>query len=223
MIKVTKEFILIDFDVMVVHENLVKLILNTASGQKWHYYQKLFLDKKLSLEETLIKQYSLIRAPKQLILNEIDKMTTIRKYFPSLLEFCLTNNIKFKVISSGLDFVIQHILEEFNLPRIEINAFKTNYDSKGFLHVSRPYCHNNSIKDFKLDQVLYYKKQKFKIFYIGGGVSDFEAATAADIVFSVKNSALTKYCVQNKLYFIEFYDFIDIIESFQIYKFLYSF
>ena len=95
---------------------------------------------------------------------------------------------------------------------VKLVSVTTTFNDDNSLEVAGPVRFDKSIRDFKLDHVLHYKKQGFTVVYIGDSYSDFQAVLGADQIFSVRESKLSTYCKDKKLQFDEFDDFQEVIE-----------
>ena len=212
MLFMTKEIVISDFDGTIVMSNIAEQILTTFCGDTWLQYEELFASGKLSLEETLVAEYSLIKTSKEIILEEIDRITTVRKNFVNFANHCFNKGNELIIVSAGIDFTLEHILLKLHLPqKLKIFTVITQYNPDGSLKVTKPIRFNESITDFKLDIVQHYKELGYYVRYIGDSVSDFQAVKGADRIYSIRNSKLSAYCKKKNFPFIEFDDFDRII------------
>ena len=78
--------VLSDFNGTISLRNLAEDILRSFADDSWKYYDNLFLEGKLSLEKTVIAQYSLIKASKDDILRDITPKAQLRENFRDLLQ-----------------------------------------------------------------------------------------------------------------------------------------
>ena len=209
----SKQIFLIDFDGTI---NLSDLALHTVerfTSEKWQYYEQLFNNGKLSLEDTITTQYSFIHAPKNVILEEIDKVIQIRENFNLFVNHCKKMNVPIVIVSGGIDFVIHHVLNKIGLPNtVQVVSMITEYQSDGSVKVTRPTRHFEDSIDFKQDKVKYYKAIDMIVYYIGDGSSDYGAVINADLNFTVKDSILSQFCEEKNLPKYDFVDFGEIID-----------
>jgi 2,3-diketo-5-methylthio-1-phosphopentane phosphatase len=207
-----KKIFLIDFDGTIILSDVAEHILRKFVKEDWLYFDKKFMNGELSLGETIVAQYSLIKTPKEVILQEVESVIKLRENFKIFVDFCISKDIEIKIVSGGIDFIIRHVLNKIGIPQsIEIVSVHTNYNSDGSLNVKLPQNFDPTIRDFKLDQVTYFKKEGYIVYYIGDASSDFEAVRGSDLTFSVINSKLSLFCIENNLKFIEFCDFKEIL------------
>ena len=209
----TKPIFLIDFDGTINLSDLALYTVERFASDKWQYYEKLFNDGKLSLEDTITTQYSFIHAPKNVILEEIDKVIQIRENFTLFVNLCKKLNIPIIIVSGGIDFVIRHVLNKIGIPNtLQIVSMITEYQSDGSVKVTRPIRHFEDSIDFKQDKVKFYKERDMLVNYIGDGSSDYGAVMNADLNFTVKDSVLSRFCEEKSLPKYDFVDFSEIID-----------
>ena len=211
--------VLSDFNGTISLRNLAEDILRSFADDSWKYYDNLFLEGKLSLEKTVIAQYSLIKASKDDILRDITPKAQLRENFRDLLQYCFIENIQIKIITTGLDFVIEHLVKQFRSSKsIDIIAIRSSFKNYNSIEVKVPVRHDLTIKDFKLDHVNYYKNQGYKVIFIGDSYSDFQAVEGADFSFAVRGSKLANYCEEKRLSFSVFDNFSEVISTLKKFK-----
>lgn len=202
-----------DFDGTISLSDLALFTVERFGGEEWEYYEKLFNENKLSLEDTITAQYSLIRAPKDTILNALNGNVKIRENFKKFIDYCIHFDIPVIVVSGGIDFVIRHVLDDLGIPKtVKIVSMIVEYQNNGSIQVTRPKRFTDGAVDFKQDLARYYKSKDYAVYYIGDGSSDYGAVVDADVTFSVKGSSLSRFCGQKKLHFNDFVDFREIID-----------
>ena len=208
-----ENLLLVDFDGTINLSDLALHVVKEFGSDKWKYYEDLFNQRKLSLEDTVIAQYSLIKTPPDEICKYIDDKIEIRNNFIDFVNYCIKSEIQIKVVSGGIDFVIKYVLEKLGFHNhIEIFSINTEYQ-KGSLNPIRPSLHHTDSIDFKHDLVRYFKAINYNVIYIGDGSSDYGAVMEADEIFCVSDSILSKYCKEQDLEFTEFTDFKEIVDS----------
>ena len=122
------------------------------------------------------------------------------------------------VVSQGLDFYIEALLEKEGFPQIPIYSVNTTFDATG---ISYHYHHAYPGKEHKGNSkgliVQRYREQGHHVVYIGDGRSDFEAAVVADTVFA--HSVLAEECQRERIPFRPFADFGDVLQALQEHPF----
>lgn len=206
------KILFLDFDGTIITSVISEYILNKFIGDEWRSYHDLFIEHKITLEEMIIAEYSMIKTPIDKILKEIDDKIVVRENFKNLLTYAKKNSIQIQIVSGGMDFVIQHLLKKLGIQSdIKIVSVKMKQHKNMTMEVLPPERYDRTIKDFKRDHVNHFKKQNYYVYFAGDSPSDYEAATEADMVFSVKGSLLTSFCEEIDKEVLEFTDFKEIM------------
>jgi 2-hydroxy-3-keto-5-methylthiopentenyl-1-phosphate phosphatase len=162
----------------------------------------------MTLEESMKKQFKLIKISEKEIIEELEKVTEFRPNFDKFVKYCQDTSLMAKVVSAGLDFIIFHFLKK--IAEIEIFAARTTFSSDG-IDIEFDVFFEKSSTDFKNDIVKHYKQRDFTVYFVGDGSSDYGAVVDADFNFVVKNSKLHKYCLDNQINHLPFEDFNEIV------------
>jgi len=203
-----ESIILCDFDGTITLEDTCEKILQRFVERNWQKYDLALEKGTISLHECMQVQFGMIKADKASIV-EFVRPVSLREGFVEFVKFCKTREIPLIIVSAGLDFVIESIL---NLHRITlpIIAARTSFDN-GILLTFPPLHYSDSI-DFKADLVRYYKNQQKQVIFIGDGASDLHGALAADVVYSVKEKYLS---TQIGIDFSDFSELRDTLRNFR--------
>lgn len=206
--------VLSDFDGTIINIDSCEYILSKfVPDEVWKLYDHKYERGEITLEEAMRKQYALIKQPKHLILEELNKVVSFRTHFADFLQFCFSKSIRFEIVSAGIDFIITHFLELNGWHNsIKVISAITALSDSG-ITLSFPELHFNSSNNFKDDLVKYYQDKGFLVIFIGDGSSDFFAANIADVAFAVKDSYLARTLQKEENNFIEFSNFQDIINE----------
>jgi 2,3-diketo-5-methylthio-1-phosphopentane phosphatase len=206
-----KQIMLCDFDGTLVNIDTAEYILSNCTEGNWRQFDVQLELGEITLEECLSKQFSGVKIPITEILHKLVEITEIRANYDLLLDFCDNHNIKFIIVSAGLDFVIHHFLNLIDLQhKIEVYSAKTQVNENGitftFPKISHPRASN-----FKEDLVDSYKENNYFVNYIGDGLGDFQAIMSANRRFTVRNSKLANLCNKHGIKHYEFDDFKDVM------------
>ncbi len=205
--------VLCDFDGTIVNVDTCVQILEKYAEEGWRIFDEQYEKGEITLEECLQKEFSTVTFSKALVLNELQKVASVRPNFSQLVQLCKENGFPFMIVSAGLDFVIKHFLKlEGWYNSIPIHAPKAIFTAHGIKLTFPRQFHNTSI-NFKDDMVTQYKDRGWKVAYIGDGVADYVAAKKADIPFAIKGSKLAELLKKNKIPYNEISDFQQVLES----------
>jgi 2-hydroxy-3-keto-5-methylthiopentenyl-1-phosphate phosphatase len=203
--------VLSDFDGTIIGIDTTVIVFNKFINGNWRIYNEQLDRGEITLEQCMREQFSMIKASKSVILNELELNAAFRPGFEELVHFCKDNQVPFEIVSAGLDFVISHLLEVRGLDSIiKIRAARTRFTRDGIEMNSIEFHNSNSI-DFKEDLVNYYKNRGYFVLFIGDGMSDKGAARSADYVFVIKGSRLAEFCKKEGINHQEMSDFKEVI------------
>jgi len=205
--------VLCDFDGTITTIDTAEFILARFAQGNWRLFERQFENGKITLEECLTRQFSLVRASEKQMLEELKSVVTFRPDFKKLAECCKENHIPLIIVSAGLDFVIQHFLKLNHCQDlVEVYAAKTAFSANG-IRFTFPTLLYKSSDNFKHDIVKHYKNQDRKVVYIGDGLADYKAAKDADYSFAIEDSKLARLCKSHGIPCKNITDFQKVIET----------
>ena len=92
--------------------------------------------------------------------------------------------IRLTIVSGGLDFYIEAVLDKIGAPDLELHCARTSFTKDG-IAVSYAGPDGGTIEEgFKKKYLAWLRKWGGRVAYIGDGLSDLEAAGAANCVFA---------------------------------------
>jgi 2-hydroxy-3-keto-5-methylthiopentenyl-1-phosphate phosphatase len=205
--------VLCDFDGTITTVDTAAWVLARFAQGDWRLFDKQFEKGEITLEECLNRQFSLVKASKKQILEELKNVVIFRPNFKKLAKHCKENRIPFIIVSAGLDFVIKHFLKLNDcLNLVEVCAPKTVFSNQGIRFIF-PMLIDRKSENFKHDVVRHYKTENAEVIYIGDGLADFAAARDADYSFAIRNSRLARLCKNHENRCRNVTDFQDVIEA----------
>ena len=173
-----------DFDGTIISNNLSILIREHFAPDAWRAMETDYLEGRITVEESNIRQFALIKEPKERLQEFVRCHIDVRQGFPEFTADCEAKGNYLVVVSSGLDFYIEVVLSELGMSDIELYCGKTEFNEKGIM-VRYAAQKGNTIKHgFKLSYLNWLKRRDKSIVYIGDGLSDLEAARHANYVFA---------------------------------------
>jgi len=142
-----------------------------------------------------------------------DHILAIEKLDPFFLEFYTLSKdkgIDIKIVSDGLDFYIEAILQKYQLQEIGYYSNSAVFDVDSFLSIEFPAINDLCARcgTCKSKILNSYRLNYDRIIYIGDGYSDFCPSKYADMVFAKK--ILFQKCEQEGTPCIQFKDFSEI-------------
>ncbi len=197
-----------DFDGTVIMSNLSVLLRERFALSGWHEIETDYLHGRLTVEQSNRQQYALIKETRKTLQEFSCQNVELRPGFLQFVEHCRATGIRFVIVSSGLDFYIEAVLSGIGVPGLELHCARTSFGEDGIV-VTYLGPEGNIIEDgFKKRYLSWLRSQGEPVIYIGDGLSDFEAASAADYVFAVDH--LHRLLSTNSVPHYTFSDFNDI-------------
>jgi 2-hydroxy-3-keto-5-methylthiopentenyl-1-phosphate phosphatase len=199
-----------DFDGTMTVDDVIDKLLSVYGDEPWMEIEELWEAGKIGSEICLILQLACIKPITVDDLMRFASDIAIDPYLSEFVRFVKGNGIDLYVLSDGFDCLIERILGNHgiaSLPtfanslRIEDNKpmplfpFKVSQCRSG-----SGMCKCAIIEKYRADRL---------VIYIGDGGSDKCAVRNADIVFA--KGALSNYCSENSIDFIEFSNFGDVM------------
>lgn len=206
-----KKLIQCDFDGTVTNIDVSLLVLEQFAAGKWQHYWDQYQNGEITVGKFNDIVFGMIRAGRDQILEFIKDRYFVRPGFSDLIKYCGENDIKFVIVSNGLDFYIGETLKKYGLNNIEYHAAETDFTSEG---MKVRYVAHNGLHlddDFKLSYTQLFREQGYRIVYIGDGHSDLEPARNCEKVFAT--DSLLKHCRDQNMDCTEFDDFNKVIKG----------
>ena len=198
--------VLTDFDDTAAVQNVAELLLKRFGAPDWMDVRQRFRDGHIDLKEYQEITFRTIQADRATMQAYVKEHANLRPYFRELWGFCQTNDFPMAVVSQGLDFYIQALLDKEGLGRVPIYAVNTKFQNG---EISYQYEHNYPGKmtegNSKGFVVRSFQQLGCHVFFAGDGRSDLEAAQVADVVFA--HSTLAKFCDDEGIPYNRFQDF----------------
>jgi len=212
VISSSRPAVLTDFDDTAAVQNVAEMLLTKFGDPTWHEVRQRFRDKELTLNEYQEITFRNIQADRATMQDYVKQNASLRPYFKEMWHYCRENQVPLAVVSQGLDFYIEALLEKEGCGPVPIHAVNTQFDAKGINYEYRyAVPGKESLGNSKGVVVDGYREQGHYIVYVGDGMSDFEAATRADLVFA--HRVLAYECERQEIPFRPFTDFGDVLKA----------
>ncbi|MFC2034075.1 MtnX-like HAD-IB family phosphatase [Chloroflexota bacterium] len=205
-----------DFDGTIIKNNMSVLIREEFSQDDWKKIDSDYNRGLISVEESNKLQFKPIKAPKEKLQEFIRQHIELRAGFLELLSYCQNRDIELIIVSSGLDFYIETVLEEIGIQDLELHCGTTTFNDNG-ISISYYDPDGNILNQgFKLKYLNWLKKRDRKIVYAGDGLSDLEASLHTNYVFAI--SHLLELLKDKAVPYSSFSDFHDLLNHDQLSK-----
>jgi len=202
-----------DFDGTVTEEDVSFLLLDTYVGSQWREYLKEYIEGRIPVGTFNKKVFGMMKADRQtmtdLVLNS-DRVK-IRPGFRELVDYCSRKDFKVVIVSNGLIFYIEVILENLGINGLEVHAAENHFSPDGMeVRYVGPDGTEMEV-GYKEAYTEMLEKQGYSIIYLGNGVSDIFSSRRAIKVFATGD--LLEKCREEKLECTPFNDFHDVIRE----------
>jgi 2-hydroxy-3-keto-5-methylthiopentenyl-1-phosphate phosphatase len=205
--------VLTDFDDSAAEQNVAELLLNRFGHQPtWREAGARFRAGELTLKDYQEIAFRDIPAGREAMQSYVKQNANLRPYFGEMVSYCRERDIPVAVVSAGLDFYIEALLEQEGFPNVPVYAVQTTFGGArigfSYNHARAGLEHLGNSKGLVVER---YRSQGYRVFYIGDGRSDFEAAERADVVFA--HRVLAQECRRHSIPYRPFAHFGDVLAA----------
>ena len=166
----------------------------------------------MSLKEYQEITFREINAERDAMRQYVMQQASLRPHFGELWDFCQARGFPMAVVSQGLDFYIEALLEKEGFPQVPVYAVNTRFTSEGLSYIYNfTVPGNEELGNSKGLLVERFREQGHFVFYAGDGASDLEAAERADVVFA--HRTLARQCQERRIPFRDFQDFGGVLAA----------
>ena len=207
-----KTLIQCDFDGTITEEDMGFMLMDIFIGSKeWRKLLVQYHKNEISVGPFNTKAFSMLKEDRKTLVNFIKSKVKVRSGFQALLDYCSKENFRFFIVSNGLDFYIEAILQHIGISGISAASAQTRFTQSGI--EARYIDHEGNLLDqgFKESYVKMFRKRGYRVIYIGNGESDAAPAKLAHHIFACDN--LRDYCREQKIAHTPFTDFNDVIKG----------
>ena len=203
-----------DFDGTITEEDMGFLLLDTFASKDWRRLLTEYREDRLSVGRFNTRAFAMVKADRQTLLKFVKSKVKIRAGFHKLLAYCRRKGFRFIIVSNGLVFYIEGILQHIGIDNIDILAAKTNFTTKG---IDAKYIgpRGKQIRDgFKETYTRLFLSRGYRVVYIGNGTSDTVPARQANHIFATDE--LLTYCKETNLDCTPFTDLNDVVRGLEL-------
>ena len=172
-----------DFDDTITVGNVSAAIREVFAEPGWRAIEAEEAAGRLSVEQSNIQQFALVKASKDEIEDFVLGEIAIRYAFDQFVDYCNGEGVRLVIVSSGLDLYIGPAMEQlgFDLERYSGSA-EVSPDGVRVTYTD-PYGEPVST-GFKESYLRWLKRDGDTLIYIGDGQSDIVPAGEADFVIA---------------------------------------
>ncbi len=202
-----------DFDGTITVDDVSFLLLDKFAEGDWRKILAKYREDKLTVGEFNRRVFSMVRATRKEMTDYMRQHLKLRSGLPELVRACKKLGLRFVIVSNGLDFYIEQVLEDLGLNDVEFHAAETVFDPEG-MKVRYVSPDGKEINDgFKEAYMRLFLGQGYRTIYIGNGYSDFPAASLAHEIYGI--DGLLEHCQKVNVNCRVFEDLKEIAGSLQ--------
>jgi 2-hydroxy-3-keto-5-methylthiopentenyl-1-phosphate phosphatase len=199
--------ILCDFDGTIARVDTVDLLLERLADSSWRLLEEQWIGGHISSRECMAGQIPLLRGGWPAIAKVLAEVE-LAPSFSSFAAWCREVRAPLRVVSDGLDRVIEHLLAREAIEVDEVWASRLVDHPDGRLGLDFPQMARRAFCGADFCKCALFPDDSgprpLRIL-VGDGRSDFCCAGRADVVFACSKLAL--HCRQNDIAFVPFEDF----------------
>ena len=202
-----------DFDGTVTEEDVSFLLLDTYVGSQWREYLEEYTAGKIPVGTFNKKVFGMMKADRQTMTDLVLKSerVKIRPGFRELIDYCSQKDYKTVIVSNGLIFYIEAILDKLGVDVLEVYAAENEFSPHGMtVRYVGPDGTEMEV-GYKEAYTGLLQKRGYDIIYIGNGVSDIFSSRRAIKVFATGDLLLK--CREENLACTPFNDFHDVLKG----------
>ncbi|MDW7680015.1 MAG: MtnX-like HAD-IB family phosphatase [bacterium] len=203
-----------DFDGTISTTDVGDALFDRFADTNWSGVVQEWIDGKISSKEVFRRGCESSSLTKQQ-LEAFCGQQQIDPYFAEFIAYCRQQGHPVIVLSDGLDYYIQRILNNHGFGELQVYANEIVFMDHDKIRPEFPYFEKGCLicgncKGFHLRA---HRNDGDILVYIGDGYSDRCAVPEADILFA-KND-LKNYCVERNIPFNEFITFAEVVQKLQ--------
>ena len=203
--------ILSDFDDTAAQQNVAHLVLDRFSETDWRPLLERFHQGSIKPKDYFEMPFRPITAAKHDMQAYVRETARLSPGFPELADFCMDGGIELAVVTYGLDFYVEALLESANLQRLPTYAVGAKFSDQG-IEFDYRYTREDCTEwgNCKCSVVDSYRDRGYQVYYAGDGISDYCPSRRADLVFA--KSRLLDMRLKESLPSRELRDFFDVLD-----------
>jgi len=200
--------VLSDFDGTITTEDVAEVLLTRFAPGAWEPIEALHRARTIGTRETMARQFALVRATREALVEAARRDARMDPAFPDFLGFCRSRGIPFEIVSEGLDFYIEPLLEDWGLD-VPVRTNRAVFGG-GRVSIEYPFADPGCTLcgTCKMRRVFELRLAGHRVVYVGDGDSDLCPAVEADVVFA--KTRLAELCDSESIPCVRFETFAEV-------------
>jgi 2-hydroxy-3-keto-5-methylthiopentenyl-1-phosphate phosphatase len=202
-----------DFDGTITEKDVSFFLLDNFADGNWRQLLNDYIAGKMAVGTFNRLAFAMVKADRPTLIDFVLKSgrVKIRPGFDELLNYCSRKGFEFVIVSNGLNFYIEAILEDMGIKGIEVFAAQNRFSPEG-MKVKYVGPDGNQLEaGFKEAYTELLKRRGYSVVYVGNGISDIYPARQSVHVFATGD--LLALCRETELECTPFTDFNDVVRG----------
>ncbi len=209
-----EKIIISDFDGTITKKDTLYHFFKEYASDGWMTVEKLWKERKIGSKECLIREFELVENLSVELIEEFIATLELDGYFKDFIELTNKNDVDFIIVSDGIDYFINRVLEKNNIKNLKIISNIGKF-SKNSFEITCPMeykgCKVNS-GTCKCKVIENLKKNYKELIYIGDGTSDFCVAENVKLNKLFVKDSLLEFCIDKNIKHTKYNTFKDIAD-----------
>ena len=203
--------LLTDFDGTVTTINVLDSLYEQFAGPSYPIHMERWNRGEISTMEEIEKVFSTVKASRQ-GMEAFLRTVNIDPGFKPLLGYCREKTYPFAIVSDGLRWYIDYVLNAHGIERTNVYAGDIFFEEEGF-RFEYPWFDpafplRSTAKPVIVKE---YQRRGHRVIFVGDGLSDVEAAEIADVVYA--KDVLLEISRERGIEAREFEDLFDVYQD----------
>ena len=200
-----------DFDGTLTVGDISFDILDEFTGRVWRKEFDDYMQGNITVNRFNTRAFSRVKASRAELELFVRKNTVIRPGLDELISACKNKDYRFFIVSNGMAFYIEIVLELAGLKNVEFVAGLAEFSNRG-MKTWYPGPDGRAMEDgFKEAWTEHFLSQGYRVIYIGNGTSDFAPARRCSHIFAIDN--LRSECQKAGINYTSFNDLGDVANA----------
>src|SRR5207245_9947526 len=151
--------------------------------------EELYRARKIGTRESMALQLALVRADREELLQFVDRIAVMDETFREFVEFCQAQGLVLEVVSEGLDFYVQYLLQKWDL-QVPVRTNHAIFE-EGRVRTDYPWADATCklCGTCKLLRLFELRTAGYRTAYVGNGHCGLCPAIAEELGFVLANVA----------------------------------
>ena len=173
-----------DFDGTLTEEDVSFLILDEFAIGDWRGIFSDYQVGNISVGDFNNRAFALVQKDQDFIKRFIIEKAKLRPGLKELVEYCYSARVNFNIVSNGLDFYINVLMEYYGIKNVSVFAARTIFTPSGIDARYFSPQGQELARDFKVSYTRQYLHEGFNVIYAGNGPSDIPPAGLSSHTFT---------------------------------------